>query len=69
MDYLPPEDLAFRRELVVRHEHQQSAGFDNHEAVVQFVREFTFTHLKRLVAFWMLELRRLIRTAIGTDSK
>ena len=41
------------------------AGLERREAVDRLVKEVAFTHLNRLVAFKMLEARRLIRQAVG----
>lgn len=41
------------------------AGLERREAVDKLVKEVAFTHLNRLVAFKMLEARKLIRTAVG----
>ncbi len=62
---LTSEELGIRLELVARLEYLQSAGFGDREATLRFVRELALTHLYRLVALRMLEVRGLIRTAVG----
>ena len=69
MGHLMQDELAFRRELVARLEHIRSAGLGDRDALAQFVRELAFTHLNRLVAFRMLEIRGLERQSIGAGSK
>jgi hypothetical protein len=63
---LPADDLAFRKNLgerldhIRRKSHATAAG-----AVEQLTREVAFTHLNRLVAFKMLEQRKLIRETVS----
>jgi len=40
------------------------AGLERHEAVEKLVKEIAFTHLNRLVAFKMMEERKLIRETV-----
>jgi hypothetical protein len=42
-----------------------NAGLERQEAVEKLIKEVAFTHLNRLVAFKMLEVRKLIREAVG----
>ena len=43
---------------------EQRAGLPRSEAVAKLIKEIAFTHLNRLVAFKMMEARRLIRGTI-----
>ena len=48
--------------MLARHlENERSAGLSRAEAVEKLVREVAFTHLNRLVAFKMMESRKLLR--------
>ena len=49
---------------------EESAGLDRPEVVGKLVKEVAFTHLNRLVAFKMMEARKLIRGTLdkGSDS-
>lgn len=42
-----------------------SAGLEREEAVEKLIKEVTFTHLNRLVAFKMMEVSKLIRETVG----
>ena len=50
-------------------EDEVSAGLEREEAVEKLVKEVTFTHLNRLVAFKMMEARKLIREAVGRGAQ
>jgi hypothetical protein len=67
--HLPQEERNYRRDLVAHLEHIKSFGFGPKEAVEQFIREISFTHLNRLVAFKMMEARGLIREAVSRGLK
>jgi hypothetical protein len=41
------------------------AGLERREAIDKLVKEVAFTHLHRLVAFKMMEVRKIIREAVG----
>lgn len=69
MGHLTQDELAFRRELVARLAHIRSVGLGDRDALAQLVRELAFTHLNRLVAFRMLELRGLMRQSVGAGTK
>lgn len=59
-----PQAAAVRKRLERHLRDQAGAGLDGKEAVERLVRETAFTHLNRLVAFKMLEARRLVRGTI-----
>jgi hypothetical protein len=65
-----PETGETYRRLAQFLEDEARAGLPRDEAVDKLVKEVAFTHLNRLVAFKMLEARKLIRGTLdkGTDS-
>lgn len=74
-----PENLPTLKDSETRETYQQlishiddevSAGIGREEAVTKLIKEIAYTHLNRLVAFKMMEERKLIREAVrrGTDS-
>ncbi len=65
-----PEAAATYRRLARFLDDEVRAGMPRPEAVEKLAREVAFTHLNRLVAFKMMEARRLIRGTVdkGTDS-
>lgn len=68
-DCLTSEEPGLRLELEARLEYLRSAGFGNRGAVLRFVRGLALTHLNRLVALRMLEVRGLIRTTVGRGTE
>jgi hypothetical protein len=69
----PPENLPALKEpskqetydrLIQFLNYETSAGLERVEAVDKLVKEIAFTHLNRLVAFRILEERKLIREAV-----
>lgn len=65
-----PEKRATYNQLRRFLEDEYSAGMSQNEAVDKLVKEVAFTHLNRLVAFKMMETRKLIRETVsrGPDS-
>lgn len=65
-----PEAAETYRRLARFLDDEVRAGMPRPEAVEKLAREVAFTHLNRLVAFKMMEARRLIRGTVdkGTDS-
>jgi hypothetical protein len=59
-----PEAAAIRKRLERHLQDQAGAGLEGKEAVEKLVKEVAFTHLNRLVAFKMLEARKLVRGTI-----
>jgi hypothetical protein len=69
-----PDDLAFREQILVHLAHIQATGFKAQgkptaPALQQLVREVAFTHLNRLCAYKMMEMRGLIREAVSRGVK
>jgi len=62
---LVPEDTAHRDRLLAHLRHIEAGGFAPAAAAGQLVREAAFTHLNRLCAYKMLEVRKLIREAVS----
>ena len=52
------------RQLAQYIEYETSSGLERNQAVDKLVKEIAFTHLNRLVAFRILEERKLIREAV-----
>jgi len=69
MKHLNVEGLANREQLLGHLEHIKSGGFNDADAVDQLKREIAFTHLNRLIAFKLMEQRRLIREAVSRGVK
>jgi len=74
LDHLPnlqndPEGLETYRQLKNFLEEEVKAGLDRQEAIEKLVKEVSFTHLNRLVAFKMMETRKLIKQAVGKGTK
>ncbi len=65
-----PETAATYHSLAQFLDDEERAGLPRPEAVEKLVKEVAFTHLNRLVAFKMMEARKLIRGTLdkGTDS-
>lgn len=64
-----PENRAIYERLVHFLEEEIQAGLERPEAVEKLRKEIAFTHLNRLVAFKMMERRKLIREAVGRGTK
>ncbi len=64
-----PENRAIYERLIHFLEEEIQAGLDHPEAVEKLRKEIAFTHLNRLVAFKMMERRKLIREAVGRGTK
>jgi hypothetical protein len=69
MGHLSAEEREYREQLLVHLEHIRASGFKPADAVAQLVREVSFTHLNRLVAYKMMEARGLIREAVSRGAK
>lgn len=69
LSHLTPEEHGLRLELVARLEYLRLAGFGNRGAALRVVREFALSHLLRLIALRMLEVRSLIQTAVGKGTQ
>jgi hypothetical protein len=65
-----PETAATYRHLAQFLDDEERAGLPRAEAVDKLVKEVAFTHLNRLVAFKMMEARKLIRGTVdrGVES-
>ena len=65
-----PEQSLTRQRLEAYLDEEADAGLSPAEAVEKLIRETAFTHLNRLVAFKMMEARKIIRGAVdkGADS-
>lgn len=59
-----PEVRATRKRLEKFLNDEEQAGLKRPEAVEKLVKETAFTHLNRLVAFKMMEARKLIRGTV-----
>jgi len=59
-----PETAETYRRLVQFLDDEEHAGLPRAEAVAKLVKEVAFTHLNRLVAFKMMEVRKLIRGTV-----
>ncbi len=59
-----PEIGATRKRLEKFLKDEEQAGLPRREAVAKLVKEAAFTHLNRLVAFKMMEARKLIRGTV-----
>jgi len=64
-----PETKETYNRLVRFLEEEYQAGLAHSEAVEKLRKEIAFTHLNRLVAFKMMEKRKLIREAVGRGTK
>lgn len=60
-----PEKAATYRQLGNFLDDEVHAGLEREEAVEKLIKEIAFTHLNRLVAFKMMETRKLIRETVG----
>jgi hypothetical protein len=69
MTHLSADDREYREQTIVHLEHIKAAGFKTGDAVQQLIRETSFTHLNRLCAYKMMEVRDLIRTAVSKGIK
>lgn len=65
MDHLDSQEREDRQIILAHLDHIRSGGFDAEGAVDQLTREIAFTHLNRLVAFKLMEQRKLIREAVS----
>src|SRR5438270_6449071 len=65
MGHLSDSDRAYREQVLVHLQHIESGGFKRADATAQLIREVAYTHLNRLVAYKMLEQRKLIREAVS----
>jgi hypothetical protein len=66
LSHLSVDDLEFRERLIERLDHIRRKGTATAAgAVEQLIREAAFTHLNRLVAFKMLEQRKLTRVTVS----
>src|SRR5205809_5873148 len=57
MTHLSADDRQYREQTIVHLEHIKAAGFRPADAVQQLIREAAFTHLNRLCACKMMEVR------------
>lgn len=62
--HLGPVERVAREKLVAAIEHKRGAGMKAAEAVVDYVRDATFTTLNRFVALKMLEARELVQECL-----
>lgn len=62
--HLGPVERVAREKLMAAIEHKRGAGMKAAEAVVDYVRDATFTTLNRFVALKMLEARELVQECI-----
>lgn len=71
MVHLTLQEMENRQRLTAHFRHIKSYGIKDKDAVEQLIREISFTHLNRLVAYKMLEERKFIREAVsrGINSK
>jgi hypothetical protein len=69
MQHLSESDRGYREQALIHLQHIQASGLGPAAAVDQLVREIAFTHLNRLVAYKMLEQRKLIREAVSRGIK
>ena len=69
MTHLSVDDREYREQTIVHLKHIEAAGFKPGDAVQQLIRETSFTHLNRLCAYKMMEVRDLIRTAVSKGIK
>jgi len=67
--HLGDSDRIYREQVLVHLQHIESGGFKRKDAIAQLIREVAFTHLNRLVAYKMLEQRKLIREAVSRGLK
>ena len=59
MTQLSGEDQAYRKDLLDHFEHMQAFGSRPSEALAQLIREIAFTHLNRLCAYKLMEVRQV----------
>ena len=57
MKNLSAEDKGYRRDILAHLAHIQALGYKTKDALAQLVREIAFTHLNRLCAYKMMEVR------------
>jgi hypothetical protein len=69
MTHLSAEDREYREQSIIHLQHIKAANFKPAEAVQQLAREAAFTHLNRLCAYKMMEVRGLIRAAVSKGIK
>lgn len=69
MGHLSSSDHNYREQTIVHIEHIKASGFKASDAISQLVREVAFTHLNRLVAYKMMEQRKLIRESVNRGTK
>ena len=69
MTHLSIDDREYREQSIVHLEHIKAVGLKPANAVQQLIREAAFTHLNRLCAYKMMEVRGLIRAAVSKGIK
>lgn len=69
LTHLAEEDKDYRRELLVNLDHIRAIGYKSGEALEQLIREIAFTHLNRICAYKMMEVRGLIRESVSRGLK
>jgi hypothetical protein len=71
MSHLSEEELSVRRDILEHFEHIKARGFKPKDALDQLIREIAYTHLNRLCAYKMMEIRQVyvggqrFREAVG----
>jgi len=57
LDHLTEEEREARQDLLAHFDHIKALGYKPREALEQLIREIAFTHLNRLCAYKMMEVR------------
>jgi hypothetical protein len=57
LDHLSDEERQARHDILAHFEHVKALGYKPREALEQLIREIAFTHLNRLCAYKMMEVR------------
>lgn len=65
INHLSEEEKEFRKQLLVYIKHIESGGFGLKKAIEQMIREVSYTHLNRLSAYKMMEVRGLIKETVS----
>ena len=64
-DHLDPQERIIREKIVTAIEHEKAGGVSDREAVVNYLREASFTYLNRFAALKMLEARGLVQECLS----
>jgi hypothetical protein len=59
MTFLSTEDQAYRKDILDHFDHIQARGYKPNDALDHLIREIAFTHLNRLCAYKLMEVRQV----------